>query len=287
MFIIIEDGIIDHLPVIKSQGLAIYTVLKKHINHKTKRAFPSIERIARLCHLAEKTVIKYLRILEREGLIKIIRRRINKKRCFFEYEFPEPPIAYPWEQTLPEKRERNTSQPDPKPLKKEKKERAKTVPIKEEIIFEPCACEDIVTFPDGRIMCKKCLKTGVIDVVISEPLTIQTDTLCSLSSSSNDSAPAPESTPEAPTATCDEPEPLEQPEPLEPLTQPAQPEPLAPPARLPLISRVWQGIAKARLGFLRRIVSWCVLTGRVFRLKITHDFTAGQIREQIKTSRLE
>ena len=158
MFIAIEDTIIHHLPVIKPQGLAVYTVIKNHINQKTKKAFPSIERIATLCDLTEKTVIKYLKILEREGLLIIIKRRINACRCYHEYYFPEPPIAYPWE--------RNTPQPDPKPKKEEKeeaiivpKQEEKTKTAREETSEAGCACEKTVTFPDGRIVCTKCLRS--------------------------------------------------------------------------------------------------------------------------------
>ena len=63
-FIIIEDAVLNHLPVIKSQGFTIFTVIKRHLNHETKKAFPSIERIAAMCFLTQKTVIKYIRILE-------------------------------------------------------------------------------------------------------------------------------------------------------------------------------------------------------------------------------
>ena len=100
MFIAIEDTVLQHLPVIKPQGFTVYTVIKNHLNQHTQKAFPSIERIATLSTLTQKTVIKYLRILEDNGLIIISKRRINSKRCFHEYYFPEPPIAYPWEQTV-------------------------------------------------------------------------------------------------------------------------------------------------------------------------------------------
>jgi helix-turn-helix protein len=159
MFIAIDDTIIHHLPVIKPQGLAVYTVIKNHINHKSKKAFPSIERVAALCDMTKKTVIKYLRILEREGLLIIIKRRINAFRCYHEYYFPDPPIAYPWE--------RNTPQPNPKPKKKEKKEDTRIVPPKEEKTQTPgedtketgCTCEKTITFPDGRIVCTMCLRS--------------------------------------------------------------------------------------------------------------------------------
>jgi len=57
---------------------------------------------------------------------------------------------------------------DPKHKKEEKTQEAKTVPRKEEKsmpppqepVIMPCACEQTVTFPDGRIVCTKCFRTG-------------------------------------------------------------------------------------------------------------------------------
>ena len=85
MFIAIEDTIIHHLPVIKPQGFTIYTVIKNHLNQHTQKAFPSIERIATLSTMTQKTVVKYLKILEGAGLIKISKRWVNKQHCFHEY----------------------------------------------------------------------------------------------------------------------------------------------------------------------------------------------------------
>jgi len=73
--------------------------------------------------------------------------------------------------------ERNTTQLDPKPKKEEKTEKAKTVPLKEENtmpppeepVIKPCACEQTVAFPDGRIVCTKCLRTGFLHPAPSKP----------------------------------------------------------------------------------------------------------------------
>ena len=176
MFIAIEDTLIHYLPVIKPQGFTIYSVIKNHLNQHTQKAFPSIERIAALSTMSQKTVVKYLRILEGAGLIKISKRWVNKQRCFHEYYFPQPPVAYPWEQTV----ERNTMQLDPKHKKEEKTQKAKTVPRKEEKtmppleepVIKPCTCEQMVMFPDGRIVCTNCLRTNFQPPEASQPVPV-------------------------------------------------------------------------------------------------------------------
>ena len=210
-FIILEDSVLNHLPVIKSQGLTIYTVIKRHLNHETKKAFPSIERIAAMCCLTQKTVIKYLRILEAAGLLIVSKRWINKNRCFHEYYFPRPPIAFPWEKTKSKNEERNTPQPDPNPIKKKEKQNAKTVPIieepikstSEEIVEDTCTCEDVVVFPDGRIVCKKCLRTGVIDAMTPDTPTRQPNTPYSAYSDSICPVRAPALNPQSTQGTRD------------------------------------------------------------------------------------
>ena len=79
--------------------------------------------------------------------------------------------------------ERNTTQLDPKPKKEEKTEKAKTVPLKEENtmpppeepVINPCACEQTVAFPDGRIVCTKCFRTGFTQAEVKRNPVPQSD----------------------------------------------------------------------------------------------------------------
>ncbi len=56
----------------------MYSVLRKFINYETKQCFPSISTLADLIGWCENTVRKWLRSIERKGIITIEERKIIK-----------------------------------------------------------------------------------------------------------------------------------------------------------------------------------------------------------------
>lgn len=65
----IDNAVIDdHTPAIGALGLAVYTTLVRHANGGGQ-AYPSLRRLGELLGLSRPTVIKYLALLEKEGLI--------------------------------------------------------------------------------------------------------------------------------------------------------------------------------------------------------------------------
>lgn len=65
-------------PQLKAQGIAIYCSLAKHANSKTQMCYPSYSKIMENTGIGKRnTISKYLKILEKLGLIIIDR---NKKR---------------------------------------------------------------------------------------------------------------------------------------------------------------------------------------------------------------
>lgn len=64
--------------ILKPQGIAIYCALARHANSKTQACFPSYPRIMKMAGVGKRnTISKYLKILEKEGLVLVDR---NKKR---------------------------------------------------------------------------------------------------------------------------------------------------------------------------------------------------------------
>ena len=65
----IDNAVIDqHAAEIGAMGLAVYMALVRHANG-SGQAFPSLRRLERLLSLSRHTLIKYLEILEKHGLI--------------------------------------------------------------------------------------------------------------------------------------------------------------------------------------------------------------------------
>jgi hypothetical protein len=68
----IDNAIIDDfLPKIGAYGLAVYTVLKRHLNYTTGQCNPSYNRIAKMIGIDRTTVIRKVRLLEKLGLIAV------------------------------------------------------------------------------------------------------------------------------------------------------------------------------------------------------------------------
>ena len=74
-FFSMDNDIIDiHAKRIGAIGVAIYTVLARFANRKTGECWPAITRIQRTLDLGRSTVKRYLKLLEKEGLITIEER---------------------------------------------------------------------------------------------------------------------------------------------------------------------------------------------------------------------
>ncbi|MEI8339775.1 MAG: helix-turn-helix domain-containing protein [bacterium] len=70
--------------IIKPQGIALYCALAKHANSKNQACWPSYETILKCSSIGKRnTVSKYLKILERHELIKIIRNNKREKNYYF------------------------------------------------------------------------------------------------------------------------------------------------------------------------------------------------------------
>jgi Helix-turn-helix domain len=72
----LHDDIIDvYAKVIGAYGIAIYGLLSRHMNRKTGQCYPKIDTIAKTLRLGHSTVKKYLRKMEKAGLIESQARR--------------------------------------------------------------------------------------------------------------------------------------------------------------------------------------------------------------------
>lgn len=75
--------------------LSLYATLLRHADYKTGLAFPAYSRLMELTGMARATVAKYLKRLEQNGLIKILRRwkitqKGNRQRCVNHYYILDP-----------------------------------------------------------------------------------------------------------------------------------------------------------------------------------------------------
>lgn len=70
--------------ILKPQGLAMYGVLAMHSNSKTQSCFPSYPRLMKLSGVGKRnTVSNYLQLMEKLGLIKIVRNNKRQPNIYF------------------------------------------------------------------------------------------------------------------------------------------------------------------------------------------------------------
>ena len=76
---------------IKLDHVLVYLMCKKHMNNKTRDAFPSITTLYKLCRMQRNKVMLCLETLEKEGYIKITRaeRRGQSNHYYFPVEKEE------------------------------------------------------------------------------------------------------------------------------------------------------------------------------------------------------
>ena len=82
---LIDNEILEQFaPILKPQGIAIYSVLARHANNKTQMCYPSYEQIIKLSGIGKRnTVNKYLKILENLRLIQIIRNHKRQVNIYY------------------------------------------------------------------------------------------------------------------------------------------------------------------------------------------------------------
>jgi len=76
----IDNRVIDRMAELSVYAHGIYSYLVRVQNRATGACFPSLKKIAKATGLDKKTVIKYLRVLQREGLIKKHKRHTRTGR---------------------------------------------------------------------------------------------------------------------------------------------------------------------------------------------------------------
>jgi hypothetical protein len=70
----------DHGSALKASGIAVYNVLAAFSNGKTQTCYPTHGRIAHICGLSNRSVIRKIKLLEQLGLIAI--ERNGKARTY-------------------------------------------------------------------------------------------------------------------------------------------------------------------------------------------------------------
>jgi hypothetical protein len=76
----IDNRVIDRMPEIGAYACSIYMMLVRIQNRATGACFPSLKKLMKATGLDKKTIIKYLRVLEREGYVKKIKRYTERGR---------------------------------------------------------------------------------------------------------------------------------------------------------------------------------------------------------------
>jgi predicted transcriptional regulator len=76
----IDNRVIDRMAELTVYAHGIYSYLVRMQNRTTGACFPSLKKIGKATGLDKKTVIKYLRVLEKEGLVKKKKRHTQTGR---------------------------------------------------------------------------------------------------------------------------------------------------------------------------------------------------------------
>jgi DnaD/phage-associated family protein len=72
--IVIDQAVIDDYHLHPLAGW-LYVVIVRHVNRKKNDAFPSIPRLARLANMSKASVLRYTKVLEDAGLIRVTREK--------------------------------------------------------------------------------------------------------------------------------------------------------------------------------------------------------------------
>jgi len=149
----IDNRVYDYMPIIGTNGFAVYAVLKKHENRHTGRCYPSYQTVADITGLNRTTVIKYTDLLVKLGFINKQAAFIDGRQTSNRYSFrdlPERDKRGRMKQPLQDRVESSDppSRADqPQPLTLESALTKKQ---------EECPHKDIGRLPDGVAYCRIC-----------------------------------------------------------------------------------------------------------------------------------
>ena len=103
----VDNFVIDeYLDRIGAVGLGIYTVIKRHYNWATGQCTPSYSRIAQMCKVSRRTVMRYVKRFKEVGLIDPQMRftdegQTSNQYVFYQPERPKPAQKSTTAQTIP------------------------------------------------------------------------------------------------------------------------------------------------------------------------------------------
>ena len=87
----VDNFVIDeYLDRIGAVGLGIYTVIKRHYNWTTGQCTPSYNRIAEMCKVSRRTVMRYVKRLKEVGIIDPQMRFTDDGQTSNQYVFYQP-----------------------------------------------------------------------------------------------------------------------------------------------------------------------------------------------------
>ena len=89
----IDNRVFSYMPIIGTNGFAVYAVLKKHENRHTGRCYPSYQTVADITGLNRTTVIKYTTLLATLGLIDKQAQFIDGRQTSNRYSFRDLPSS--------------------------------------------------------------------------------------------------------------------------------------------------------------------------------------------------
>jgi hypothetical protein len=144
------------MPIIGTNGFAVYAVLKKHENRHTGRCYPSYQTVADITGLDRTTVIKYTDILVKLGFITKQPHFIDGRQTSNRYGFRDVPVNKKGggNGQPPQDRVESTdspgggAQPQPLPLNQ--------ILTKKQM---ECAHKEVGSLPDGVAYCRGCYAT--------------------------------------------------------------------------------------------------------------------------------
>jgi hypothetical protein len=144
----IDNRIFNYMPIITTNGFAVYATLKKHENRHTGRCYPSYNTVAEITGLDRKTVIKYTNLLVILGFITKQAQFIDGRQTSNQYSFRTPGGGT---LTPPQDRVESPDSPGggvpPQPLSIEPALTKKQM---------ECPHKDIARPVDGVAYCRKC-----------------------------------------------------------------------------------------------------------------------------------
>jgi hypothetical protein len=149
----IDNRIYDFMPIIGTNGFAVYAVLKKHENRHTGRCYPSYQTIADITGLDRTTVIKYTDLLVKLGFITKQAQFIDGRQTSNRYGFRDLPDIKkgggngkpPHDRVEQDNSPGGASPPQPLTLNQ--------ILTKKQ---QDCAHKEVGNLPDGVAYCRNC-----------------------------------------------------------------------------------------------------------------------------------